>query len=233
MSSLVGLLRLADDVLRGEASAVRVRPTTGRPALGGFTILIVAFGMFYGVVMGTYGGIGGSRIWQVVYSAVKVPFLLITTFALSLPSFLVVNTLLGLRNDFAQVVRALMTTQAGLTVILAALAPFTAFWYVSGSEYYPAILFNGVMFAVASFGAQTRLRRDYVPLIRKNPKHLWMLRTWLVIYVFVGIQMGWVLRPFIGNPEAPVQFFRENRWSNAYEVVIQMIWEVVSGRGGT
>ena len=27
-----------------------------------------------------------------------------------------------------------------------------------------------------------------------------MLRAWMVIYVFVGIQMGWVLRPFIGNP---------------------------------
>ena len=231
MSSLVGLLRLADDVLRGDASAVRVRPRTGRPALGGFTVLIVAFGMFYGGVMGTYGGIGGQRIWQVGYSAIKVPFLLITTFALSLPSFLVVNTLLGLRNDFPSVVRALMATQAGLTVILSALAPFTAFWYVSGSDYHPAILFNGVMFAVASFSAQAMLRRDYVPLIRKNPKHLWMLRTWIVIYVFVGIQMGWVLRPFIGNPDAPVQFFRENSWSNAYEVVIQMIWEVLRGRG--
>jgi hypothetical protein len=231
MSSLVGLLRLADDVLRGEASPIRVRQGTGLPAFGGFTILIVAFGIFYGGVMGTYGGIGGPRSWQVVYSAVKVPFLLITTFALSLPSFLVVNTLLGLRNDFAQVVRALMATQAGLTVILSALAPFTAFWYVSGSGYHPAILFNGVMFAVASFSAQGMLRREYVPLIRKDPKHLWMLRTWIVIYVFVGIQMGWVLRPFIGDPHAPVQFFRENSWSNAYEVVIQMIWEVLRGRG--
>ena len=50
-----------------------------------------------------------------------------------------------------------------------------------------------------------------------------MLRAWLVIYVFVGIQMGWVLRPFVGNPVAPVQFFREGSWSNAYEVVLQMM----------
>src|SRR5262249_18799424 len=161
-------------------------------------------------VMGTYGGIGGERTWQVVYSAVKGPFLLMTTFGLSLPSFLVVNTLLGLRDDFAQVVRALMSTQAGLTVILSALAPFTALWYLSGSGYHPAILFNGVMFAIASFSAQWMLRRDYRPLIQKDPKHRWMLRTWIVIYVFVGIQMGWVLRPFIGNPQAPVQFFRED-----------------------
>src|SRR5207249_9865718 len=102
------------------------------------------------------------------------------------PSFLVVNTLLGLRNDFARVVQALMATQAGLTVILSALAPFTAFWYVSGSAYQPAILFNGAMFALASFSAQWMLRRDHRPLVRKDPKHRWMLRTWIIIYVFVG-----------------------------------------------
>jgi len=56
-----------------------------------------------------------------------------------------------------------------------------------------------------------------------------MLRAWLVIYVFVGIQMGWVFRPFIGDPSAPVQFFRKGSWSNAYEFVFQLIWDVVRG----
>jgi hypothetical protein len=229
MNSLVGLIRLADDVLRGESSAAG-RARELRPHLvGSLTLAVVVYGMFYGGVMGTYGGIAGPRFWQVVYSAVKVPFLLFATFLLSLPSFFVTNTLLGLRSDFPRVVRALMSTQAGLTVILSALAPFTAFWYVSGSGYQPAILFNGVMFGVASFSAQWMLRRSYMPLVRANPRHRWMLRAWLVIYVFVGIQMGWVLRPFIGDPSAPVQFFREGSWSNAYEVVIQMIWDVVSG----
>jgi hypothetical protein len=231
MNALAGLFRLADNVLRGESSRVRVGPSTRVPVPFVPATLIVCFGMFYGGVMGTYGGIAGARIWQPVYSAVKVPFLLIATFALSLPSFFVVNTLLGLRSDFGRVVRALMATQAGLTVILSALAPFTAFWYVSGSEYQAAILFNGVMFAVASFSAQWMLRRDYLPLVEKDPKHRWMLRVWIAIYVFVGVQMGWVLRPFIGDPMTPVQFFRENSWSNAYEVVIQMIWDVLRGRG--
>jgi hypothetical protein len=230
MNSLTALLRIADDVLRGEA-----RSSGQAPAIDSswrtLTWFVVGFGMFYGGVMGTYGGFGGPRMWQVVYSAVKVPFLLFTTFLLSLPSFFVVNTLLGLRSDFARALRALLSTQAGLTIILSALAPYTAFWYVTGSRYQPAILWNGVMFAVASLSAQWMLRRSYQPLIETNPKHRWMLRAWLVIYVFVGIQMGWVLRPFIGDPTAPVQFFREGSWTNAYEVVIQMIWDVLSGRG--
>ncbi len=172
-------------------------------SLASLTLAIATFGMFYGGVMGTYGGFGGPRMWQVVYSALKVPFLLFITFLLSLPSFFVVNTLLGLRADFPRVIRALLATQAGLTIILSALAPYTAFWYVCGSRYQPAILFNGVMFAVASGSAQWMLRRSYRPLIKSDPKHRWMLFVWLLIYVFVGIQMAWVLRPFIGHPAAP------------------------------
>jgi hypothetical protein len=201
------------------------------PALDALALAIVAWGMFYGAVMGTFGGVAGTRIWQVVYSAAKVPILIVVTFVLSLPSFFVLNTLLGLRSDFPRVLAALVRMQAGLTVILAALAPFTAFWYISGSAYDAAILFNGVMFAVASFSAQWILRREYLPLVQSNSRHRWMLRTWIIVYVFVGIQMGWVLRPFVGNPAAPVEFFRAGSWSNAYEVVARMIWDVLSRQG--
>jgi hypothetical protein len=232
MNSVAAVLRMTSNILRGEFAQERTSRELGR-SVTTLTLAIAAFGMFYGGVMGTYGGFGGPRMWQVVYSALKVPFLLFTTFLLSLPSFFVVNTLLGLRVDFPRVVRALLATQAGLTIILSSLAPYTAFWYVSGSGYQPAILFNGVMFAVASVCAQWMLRRSYEPLIKTDPKHRWMLLAWLLIYVFVGIQMAWVLRPFIGSPDAPVQFFREGSWSNAYEAVIQMIWEVVRGRGRT
>ena len=231
MNSLVGLFRLADDVLRGETSVGPRSRELPPPLVGSLALAIVVYGMFYGGVMGTYGGITGPRIWQMMYSAVKVPFLLFATFLLSLPSFFVMNTLLGLRGDFPRVVRALVSTQAGLTIILSALAPFTGFWYVSGSDYHPAILFNGLMFGVASFSAQWMLRRSYLPLVRSNPRHRWMLRTWLIIYVFVGIQMGWVLRPFIGSPDAPTQFFREGAWTNAYEAVFEMIWDVLRGGG--
>ncbi len=230
MPSPTRLLRRADDVLRGESTALRPDRTRGLSSTAVFALMILAFGMFYGGVMGTYG-LAGNRVTQLIFSAIKVPFLIVTTFALSLPSFYVVNTLLGLRNDFPKVVRALMATQAGLTVILTSLSPVTAFWYVSGSAYHPAILFNGAMFAVASFGAQAILRREYAPMIRKDPRHRWMLRAWICIYVFVGIQMAWVLRPFIGDPLSPVQFFREDSWSNAYEVVLNMIWDVIRGRG--
>jgi hypothetical protein len=231
MVTPVGMLQAADDVLRGERAAARTRGHSRLASRVVLALLILGPGMFYGAVMGTYGGVTGDRAWQLLYSAVKVPFLIVVTFALSLPSFYVLNALLGLRADFTRVLRALMSTQAGLTVILTSLAPITAFWYASGSAYQAAILFNGAMFALASFGAQWMLRRDYEPLIRSDPRHRLMLRTWIFIYIFVGIQMAWVLRPFVGDPDRPVQFFREDSWSNAYEVVVQMMWQVLTGRG--
>ena len=79
-----------------------------------------------------------------------------------------------------------------------------------------ATALNGLMFAVASVAGQITLRRHYRPLIERNPRHRLALAAWLVLYVFVAIQLAWVLRPFIGSPGLTTSFFREGAWSNAY-----------------
>jgi hypothetical protein len=220
---MTGFLLRADDVLRCRQRTEQA----GLRDIGWLAALIAAFGMFYGALMGSYGGMFSPAALQMVYAALKMPILLLATFALSLPSFFVLNTLAGLRADFAAAVRALAATQAGLAVILASLSPFTLLWYASVEDYQSAIAFNALMFAIASISAQFILRFHYGPLLRRNPNHRWMLRAWLVVYAFVGIQMGWVLRPFIGDPASPVQFFRPEAWGNAYVVVTKLLWHVV------
>ncbi|MGB2866145.1 MAG: hypothetical protein WBC05_22620 [Sedimentisphaerales bacterium] len=227
MAECKTMLLQAEYVLRARPWAVEGDHTAKKLAQLG--ILIAVFGILYGAVMGSFGGVFGERFWQVVFSAVKVPFLLMGTFALSLPSFFVVNTLFGLRSDFSYSLRALLATQAGLTIVLASFAPFTVLWYVSFSNYRGAILFNTFMFGCASLTAQWLLRRFYEPLIRRNRRHRTLLRAWLVIYAFVGIQMAWVLRPFIGNPDAPTQFFRQDAWGNAYVSLANIIWSFIGG----
>jgi len=71
------------------------------------------------------------------------------------------------------------------------------------------------------------VRRYYAPLIRRSPRHRLLLRVWFFLYAFVGIQMGWVLRPFIGTPHLPVTFFRSEAWGNAYVVVAGLVVEAV------
>jgi len=221
------MLLYADNVLRARPWAVEEGHTVRKLAQLG--LLVAVFGITYGAVMGSFGGVLGERFRQVVFSAVKVPLLLLGTFALSLPSFFVVNTLFGLRSDFSHSLRALLATQAGLTIILASFAPFTVVWYASCSDYQGAILFNTLMFGCASIVAQWLLRRFYEPLIRRSARHRVLLRAWLVIYAFVGIQMAWVLRPFIGYPDAPTQFFRQDAWGNAYVSLAHILWTFLGG----
>src|SRR5688572_19713005 len=113
----------------GELLRSRAIPLAQRApwrAVGELVLLVVVFGLAYGAVMGPYAGPVGPRVTQMLFSAVKDPLLLLLTFAISLPSFFVLNTLLGVRDDFGDAVRALVATQAALTIILASLAPITA-----------------------------------------------------------------------------------------------------------
>ena len=195
-----------------------------RPAVGviGALMTATACGLTYGLAMGTYSGLWDGRSLQLVYSAVKVPLLLLVTFGVALPSFFVLNTLVGLRDDFGQVLRSLLAAQAGLTVVLASLSPVTMAWYASVPNYQLAILFNAGCFGIASLAGQVLLVRFYRPLEAKNPTHRVMRRVWLGVYAFVGIQMGWVLRPFIGQPGSAEQFFRSGAWGNAYVELFQI-----------
>src|SRR5437016_4464792 len=97
------LLSAIDDLLRG-------RPGV---SFGRCVALVAGGGVLYGAVMGSFGGWDDGRFWQAVFAAVKVPLLLLATFGLTLPSFFVVHTLLGLRADFPDVLRAVGVAQAG------------------------------------------------------------------------------------------------------------------------
>ncbi len=54
-----------------------------------------------------------------------------------------------------------------------------------------------------------------------------VFRIWVIVFALVGAQMGWVLRPFIGNPEMPFTFFR-GRESNFFMAVLQMLGKLFS-----
>ena len=225
-ASTVNVLVRADILLRGNLPK---SPAAGSARTVFQTALLVAlFGATYGAVMGTFGGIYGPRALQPLYSAIKVPILQLATFAICVPSFFIFNTLIGLRRDFVDVMAALVRTQAIVSIVLASLAPLATVWYTADRAYEHAVLFNAVMFAIASFAAQRRLRQEYRLLIARDARHRTMLWIWLILFAFVGIQMGWVLRPFIGDPEGPVRFFRDTRWATAYVIVGRMIWRIIS-----
>lgn len=223
------LLAAADGILRRERWTTS--PDATGAALPRLLACLVAFALLYGGVMGTFRLVTGNDQWllQIAYSAVKAPLLLAASFAIGLPSFFVLSSLLGLRQDLGESVRALVAAQAGMAIVLAALGPLTLLWYASSSDYNEALAFNGLMFLLASMVAQYLLRAYYRPLIARNSRHRGMLAAWALIYLFVAIQLAWLLRPFIGSPKMEVQFLRPEAWDNAYVRIARLAWRVIAG----
>jgi hypothetical protein len=213
LRNLVPIILRAD--LRQSASQLRARQVIP---------LIILCGSFYGGVMGSFAGHGSMRWQQILFSAIKVPMLLGVSFVLAVPSFFILSSLLGLRDDFRTAIRAVAAAQGGVAITLASMSPFVALWYASCADYAWAILFNGIMFAVATLIGQILLRRFYQSLIHRNPRHRNMVRTWAIVYAFIAIQMAWVLRPFVGGPGEATTFFRQGAWGNAYVMIGELIW---------
>ncbi|MBN1346574.1 MAG: hypothetical protein JXQ73_28045 [Phycisphaerae bacterium] len=187
-------------------------------------VIVVTFAPIYGATMGSYHLVAVERAWQMVFSGVKIPMLLLATSALCLPGFFVLNTILGLREDLREALQAIVAGQAGLSVALASLSPVIRFWYFSCDTYQLAVLANAAMFALATIAGHLVMLRYYRVLIRRHPCHRIALYGWLGLYAFVGVQMGWMLRPFVGAPIIRVSFFRDEPFSNAYVVVAGLLF---------
>ncbi len=218
----MSLAGTADALLRAEG---RFSVGRGRLPWRGLATLLVLGGFGYGAAMGSWG----TRPLQSLYSGVKVPLLLAISSAVCLPNFFVVNSILGLRDDFSAACRGVFAAQATVAVALVALAPVTATLYASSGDYDLAIVGNGAMFLIGTIAGQWTLQRHYRPLVARDPRHRIGRNVWLTLYVFVAIQLAWVLRPFIGASNQPTQFFRDEAWSNAYVVVSKLIWSLLAG----
>lgn len=157
-----------------------------------------------------------------LYAAIKVPLLLVAATLLCLPSLYVFNAVLGLRDDLPRALRAIVAAEAALGLTLGAFAPLLVLVTLSVADPYLVTLLDGVLFAGATGAAQIVLSRHYAPLVARDPRHRVALRAWGVLFVFAGVQMAWVLRPFRGTVGFPVEFLRAEAFEqNAYVVVLE------------
>jgi hypothetical protein len=195
--------------------------------------------------------------WQIVASMVKVPLLFYLTLLVTLPSLYVFNALVGSRLTLATVVRLLVASLGVMVAVLASLGPIVAFFSVSTTSYPFMLLFNVVVCGVSgtlglSFLLQTLHRlsmmdsRPAQPSIgdglepvepasaldpvenRVMGKHVkTVFNLWVIVFALVGAQMGWVLRPFIGNPDLKFTWFR-GRESNFFQAVLHTFQSLFS-----
>jgi hypothetical protein len=219
---------------RGEAGAIApwLEETDGRWL--GCCVVVIILGC------GLYGGVVGS--WrapeQALYTAVKLPLLIFLTCAGNALLNGILAQLLGSGLGFRQTVLAILMSFTIAAVILTALSPVTLFVLLNapplaslqqGTGHQVMLLSEVLFIAYAGVVANCRLQGLLVAVCRSPGTGRRVFWSWLAGNLFLGAQLSWVLRPFVGNPHLPLEFLRDHPMrGNFYETLYRTFCELIS-----
>jgi hypothetical protein len=200
------------------------------------------FALHVGVIIVGTGLYGAAMGWwrdpqQALYVAIKFPLIiLLTTMGNALINGMLAP-LLGLNIPFRQSFSAILMSFAITAAILGAFSPVMAFmiWSAppmstpaaSGAAYSFIKLAHVAVIAFAGLTGSTRLFQLLVRLGGNRAVAFRVLFAWLAGNLFLGSQLSWILRPFIGSPNLPVEFFRATALhGNFYENIFHSLMQI-------
>ncbi|HEX7900283.1 MAG TPA: hypothetical protein VF950_21120 [Planctomycetota bacterium] len=192
------------------AAALLRGPAADLPAAR-VLLLSAASSAAFGAAIGAYTG---GR--QILYAAVKMPLYFHATLALSFAALhLFAARELRARDTFQAALEAVALT----TLVLAALAPVVLLAALSCPPRRYTALVLLLVASVAAGGAAAVAR------LRARLRRPGLTAAWIVLYQFVGAQMAWLLKPWVGYSGRDDRFLplRENLQGNFYESVFGIL----------
>ncbi|HLX63167.1 MAG TPA: hypothetical protein VKX17_17990 [Planctomycetota bacterium] len=201
--------------------------------------------LYVSVIFMGAGLYGASMGWwrdprQALYVAIKFPLIiLLTTLGNALLNGMLAP-LLGLNLRFTQSLQAILMSFTIASAILGAFSPLIGFlvWNVQpmrpGAQipvqtYLSIQLTHVTAIAFAGVAANLRLMQLLNRLSSNASAARRVLFSWLAGNLFLGSQLVWILRPFIGSPFLEVQFLRPNAFQgNFYESVYYSIRHLIA-----
>jgi hypothetical protein len=221
-------------LLRGEAETICAWSGSlkARRLLLHVGVIILGAGL-YGAAMGWW-----RDPQQALFTAIKFPLIILLTTAGNALLNAMLAPLLGLNIPFRQSFSAILMSFTVTAAILGAFSPLMAFvvWNappmspeaISGATYSFIKLAHVAVIAFAGTTGNARLFQLLVRLGGNRPVARRVLFAWLTINLFLGSQLSWILRPFIGSPSLPVEFFRAaalhgNFYENVFHSLLQIL----------
>jgi hypothetical protein len=197
-------------------------------------VVIVLGAGLYGAAMGWW-----RAPLQGLFVAVKFPLILVlTAFGNALLNGMLAP-LLGLNITFRQSLRAVLMSFAIAAAVLGAFAPLAAFLVWNAPPMTPDVkstttyglikLVHVVGIAFAGVAGNARLYQLLIRLGGRRQVAGRVLFAWLAVNLFLGSQLTWIARPFIGAPQLPVVFLRDSAFhGNFYENVFCTVLSLLS-----
>ena len=210
-------------LLRGEVDARCLEEPNVRWFIG-YSIAIVLGSSAYGATIGLW-----RSPLQSIFTAIKFPLLIFLTCIGNGAVNGMLAQVLGSGLSFRQTAFAILMSFGVASLILGGFSPITLFILYNapplGSE--RAIVGHSVMLLIHVFViafAGVIAHRRLLGLLQKVSGHdrtaRAVLFSWLAGNLFLGAQLAWNLRPFIGSPKLAVQFLRDDPLrGNFYEAV--------------
>ncbi|MEM1134860.1 MAG: hypothetical protein AAGI07_03400, partial [Bacteroidota bacterium] len=212
------LKRLNEDSYRGNIVLAQI-------------LLIFIFTFFYGVIMGSY-----NSFEQAVSTGLKLWLLFMLTLLICFPSFYIVQLILGSKIKIGQLVIILLAGFVMVSVTLLAFAPIVLFFQLSGDNYHFLQLLHVFVFGFSGvFGMKVVLDALTALFEGQNiyPKvGLTVFKIWVIIFAFVGMQLSWNMRPFLGNKNMDFQLFRTETKGNFYGAVFSSVGNLLGVNSG-
>lgn len=179
----------------------------------------------YGAVVGL-----GHGVPQALASALKLPTLYLLTLAICLPTLYLFNLVWGGRLAARQVLALLLATITVTAALTVAFAPITLFFLITAQSYPFFVLLNTAILGLTG-GVGLGFLVQGVRFLNHEAEggarvHVGLLNAWLLLYAFVGTQLGWTLRPFFGDPGMPFVLFRHLE-GNFYGGVVELFLALV------
>jgi hypothetical protein len=188
---------------------------------------LIALCALYGAAAGAYAGAA-----QAISAAVKLPVLFLGTLAICFPGFFVIQVLVGSRLRLPQVLALVLGALSLSAILLAAVVPVTAFFLLTGANYYFLTLLHVLIVLGAGLVGMAVLHEGLEFACEKRgvypKKAMTIMKLWAVLFAFVGIQMAWNLQPFVGDRGKPFQLFRHNE-GNFYTAIVYSLGKLSRG----
>ena len=186
----------------------------------------VIFLAIYGALLGTT-----HSIWQSVSSALKLPLLFLVTLVICAPALYILSALFDLRQPLSRSITLVLAAITVTAITLLSFATISLFFIVTTPGYYQLFkLLNVVFFMIAGAAGASFLNQGIkltASTATGQPRlGRLVFYLWVVVYIFVGCQMAWTLRPFVGYPDAPFEPVRQ-LGGNFYDNILTSTGEVL------